>query len=556
MTQMTLNETLQIGRRHHQTGRWAEAEKIYHQVLAQQPNHPEALHLLGMLAGQRGQLNTAVELIGRTVQLRPDYAEAHNNLANALRDMGQLDDAVASYQRAIRFKPDLAGAYNNLANALKDMGQIDQAIAAYREAVRLKPDYAEAHGNILLALHYSPAFDPRSLLLESGQWNRRHAEPRERFIQPHANDRDPDRRLRLGYVSPDFRDHPVSRFVLPLLAAHDHTAFDIFAYSVVSAHDKITTKLKACCDTWRSTVGLSDEQAAEMIRQDRIDILIDLAGHTAENRLPIFAHKPAPVQVTWLGYPGTTGLATMDYRLTDALADPPGVTDEFCTERLIRLPRTNWCFGPPDDAPAVNELPAIANHRVTFGSFNNLAKVNEPMLTLWAKILHAVPGSKLLLKAKPLRCASVQQRLRNTMTEAGIEPDRLEMIGWAPSAVYLATYNRLDIALDTYPYHGTTTTCESLWMGVPVVTLSGESHVSRVGVSLLSNAGLPQLIALTPEQYAQIAVDLANDLPRLSELHHTLRRRMAASPLMDRQAFARDMETVYRAIWRDWCARK
>jgi len=589
---MTIDEAVQIAYQQHQAGRLAEAERIYRQVLAQQPGHGGALCLLGALASQTGHWDAALDLIRRAVQINPDRAEAHYQMGIALQGMGRLDDAIAAYRLAIELKPDFAQAHNNLGIACKNLGQVDEAVAslrqatllkpdlaethnnlglvlhelgrmdeavaAYRQAIRFKPGYAAAHGAILLAMHYQPTFDPRALLIESRQWNRQHAEPLQRFIQPHSNDRNPDRRLRIGYVSPDFCEHAVSRFTLPLLAAHDHGAFEIFGYAQVPVPDGVTAKLKACCDSWRSIVGVGDEGAANMIRQDRIDILIDLAGHTSDNRLLVFAHKPAPVQATWLGYPGTTGLSAMDYRFTDANADPPGVTDEFCSERLIRLPRTNWCFEPPDDAPSVNPGapgPAIAQQRVTFGCFNNFAKMNEPALKLWARILQAAPGSKLLLKAKVLGCASVQQRVRKVMSEAGIEPERVELLGWVPSSDHLAQYHRVDVALDTYPYNGTTTTCEAFWMGVPVVSLAGESHVSRVGASLLCNVGLPELIAQTQEQYVRIAADLANDLPRLAELRRTLRPRMQASPLMDGPRFARDVENACRQMWRDWCER-
>jgi len=545
-----------------QTGHVEEAIIAYEQAIGLKPGLAKTHSNLGNAFREMGRLEGAIAAYRHAIQLQPDLAITHNNLGAVLQDMGQLDDAVAAYREAIRLNPEYAEAHNNLGNAFKDMGRIDEAIATYRQALVLKPDYPAAHGNLLLALHYHAAFDPQALLIESEQWNRRHARPgAPGFIQAHANDRNPDRKLRIGYVSPDFRDHAVSRFAMPLLAAHDHKAFEVFAYAQVPVPDRVTAKLQSCCDAWRSIVGLSDERVAEMIRDDRIDILIDLAGHTSDNRLLVFAHKPAPVQVTWLGYPGTTGLCTMDYRLTDALADPPGETDRFCSEQLIRLPKTDWCFAPPDDSPRVSELPALANGRVTFGSFNNFAKVTKPTLKLWSQILRATPGSKLMLKANSLRSESVQEGVRRVMADAGIEPQRLELLGFVPSAAHLAQYGHVDIALDTYPYHGTTTTCESLWMGVPVVSLAGDSHVSRVGVSLLTSVGLrldgalrgPELIAQTPEQYVQVAVDLANDLPRLAELRRTLRPRMQASPLMDAPAFARDVEAAYRAMWRDWC---
>jgi predicted O-linked N-acetylglucosamine transferase (SPINDLY family) len=316
----------------------------------------------------------------------------------------------------------------------------------------------------------------------------------------------------------------------------------------------MTAKLQAHAHAWRSIVRLSDEQVADMIREDRIDILVDLAGHSADNRLLVFARKPAPVQVNYQGYPATTGLTAIDYRLTDILSDPPGLNEPYYSEQLIRLPRTDWCFHPSEDAPAVTALPAIRNGHVTFGSFNNLAKVNEPLLKLWAEILRSLPTSRLSLKARGLASMSAQDMVRQVMSKHGVAPDRLDFSGQVPWAEHLPRYNQIDIALDTYPYHGTTTTCEAMWMGVPVVTLAGPIHVARVGVSLLTNVGLPELIAQSPEQYVQIAIGLAGDLVRLAAVRRSLRDRMLASCLTDGESLARDIENAYRTMWQTWCA--
>ncbi len=380
-----------------------------------------------------------------------------------------------------------------------------------------------------------------------------YAEPLREFIQPHTGDRDPRRRLRIGYVSPDFKQHAVGTMALPLLACHNREEFEVSCYAQAREPDAMTERFRGHADHWRSTVGLCDEQLADLIRQDQIDILVDLAGHTAGGRLLVFARKPAPVQMTWLGYPNTTGVCTIDYRITDAHADPPGSGAALGVEQLVRLPRTNWVYQPPDNAPAPNHRPAAG--AVTFGSFNNFAKVTEPMLVLWARILHAVPGSRLLLKAQGLGSQSTRQRVWELLARERIDPARLELRGWEPGhGGHLALYNRVDIALDPFPYHGTTTTCEALWMGVPVITLAGRTHVSRVGVSLLRNMGLEELIAASPENYVALAVELANDLPRLSRLHSTLRKRMEQSPLTDAPSFAREVEAVYRRVWREWCA--
>ena len=535
------------------TGQLDAAIAACRQAIVLNPTYPEAHSNLGIALADKGQLDEAIAALRQAIALAPNLAEAHNNLGNVLKDKGQLHEAIVAFRQAIALKPTYAEAHSNLGNALKDIGQPNEAIAAYRQAIALKPGYPEAHSNLVFVLHYHPGYDAQAIASEHRHWNRQHAEPLQQLIQPHANDRNPGRRLRIGYVSPDFREHAVGRFLLPLLAHHDKSRFEVFAYAQVAAPDAMTQRLRSCTDGWRSMVGLSDTQAADMIRQDHIDILIDLAGHTSGNRLLVFARKPAPVQVTWLGYPDTTGLCTVDYRLTDALADPPGLTDALCTEQLIRLPRTAWCFGPPDTVPMP---PRTDPAPFTFGSFNHFAKVTDAMLRTWARLLQALPEARLLLKTRSLADATVQEQVRETLLAAGVAPDRVALCGWLGTyAEHLVSYAAVDIALDTFPYNGTTTTCEALWMGVPVITLAGQTHVSRVGASLLSHVGLPELVARDPDDYVRIALRLAADRARLADLRRNLRRRMEQSPLMDAPRFAADIEAAFRRMWRTWCAK-
>jgi predicted O-linked N-acetylglucosamine transferase (SPINDLY family) len=363
----------------------------------------------------------------------------------------------------------------------------------------------------------------------------------------------PDRRLRIGYVSPDFRAHSVASFLEPVLARHDTDNFDVVCYAQVAHPDRTTERLRQLAGHWRDTCAQSDEQVANMIRQDRIDILVDLAGHTRNNRLTVFTHRPAPIQLTYLGYPNTTGLPQIDYRLTDALADPPEA-DALHTERLVRLPRGFLCYSAPQDAPAVSPLPATAVGHITFGSLNNLAKVNEQVVELWARVLHAVPGAQLLLKGKALCDQATAGRFVEMFARHRIPADRLRLASWAATrAQHLTTYAQVDIALDPFPYNGTTTTCEALWMGVPVVALAGDRHAARVGVSILTHVGLREFIATTPDDYVRTAAGLAADRARLVALRASLRRRMADSPLCDGAAFTRDIEATYRAMWETWC---
>ena len=534
-------------------GKLDEAIASFQQAVRLKPDLAETHNNLGTALRDLRRLDEAISSLRQAIRLKPDYAEAHSNLGIVLMDMGRLDEAIASYGNAIRLKPDYAEAYNNAGNALKDNGQLDEAISSFRQAIRLKPDFAEAHSNLVYALQFHSGYDPGTIHDEHIRWNQRHAEPLGKIIQPLINNPDPERRLRIGYVSADFWNHSVSRFLLPLFRRHDRGAFEIICYSDVLNPDGMTESLRACADGWENIVGLSDEQVADKVREDKIDILIDLAGHTANNRLRVFARKPAPVQITYLGYPASTGLSVMDYRLSDRLADPPGETESLHTEKLWRLPVCNWCFAEPNVAPAVEPLPA--GGPIRFGSFNNFAKASAAIMDLWAAIMIAIPSSRLIIKSRGLGEENARLRINRRFESHGIPANRLEIRGHQPDfKLHLDTYNQMDIALDTFPYHGTTTTCEALWMGVPVVTLAGSAHVSRVGVSLLSSVGLPELIARTAEEYVSIVVGLAKDLPRLAELRRTFRPRMRASPLMDAGRFARDIESAYRQMWRNWCA--
>ena len=467
------------------------------------------------------------------------------------KDAGRLDDSIAVCRQAIALNPTSPGIRNNLGNALKESGQLDEAIAAFREAVALRPDYSEVDSNLVYTLHFHPAYDARTIAAEHSRWNLQHAEPLKKFIQPHANDRDPDRRLRIGFVSPDFREHPVGRFLLPLFERHDKCQVEIFAYAQIGMPDAVTRRFQSYTDGWRKIVGLSNAQVAEMIRQDRIDILVDLTMHMANSRLLVFAAKPAPVQVTYLAYCSTTGLETIDYRLSDPYLDPPGGDESVYSEQTIRLPETYWCYQPIIEPREIGPLPALQQGRVTFGCLNNFCKVVEPTMMAWAAILRAVPNSRLLLHAHE---GSHRQRLHECFERESVEAKRVEFAGFMPAGKYFDLHRKIDIALDTVPYGGGTTTCDALWMGVPVVSLVGKTAVGRGGLSIMSNIGLQDLTAHSVEEYVLIATKLASDLPGLAALRSTLRRRMEQSPLMDAGRFAGNVEAAYRQMWRAWCA--
>lgn len=608
---------------HHRAGRLREAEALYREVLRGQSDHPDALHLLGVLAFQcgrqfealatlvkairinpsvapfhnnlgivlnrlgrreealgafrkaleldpdfaearnnlgdalhrQGRLEEAMACYREALRLNPDYADAHNNLGNALMETDRPEEALAHLQRALRLRPRWAEGYNNLGNAFLKLAFLDEAVASYRAALGIDPDCPGAHSALLFCLNADPGSEPEAVFAEHRRWAERHAAPLEAAEGLRPNDPHPERRLRLGYVSPDFRTHSVACFFEPVLASHNREAFEVYCYSKVIRADAVTARIGKLADGWRDIRSLNDEEAAGLVRFDQIDILVDLAGHTSGHALPLFALKPAPVQVTWLGYPNTTGLDAIDYRLTDAWADPPGQTEQLHSEQLVRLPGCFLSYQPPEDAPAVTALPALETGGVTFGSFNNLLKVTSQVLAAWAEILRRLPGSRLLLKSRRLEHPAARQRILEKFGAAGIDEERIKLLGYLEGrGQHLELYNHIDVALDTFPYHGTTTTCEALWMGVPVVVLAGRTHASRVGVSLLNRAGLGDWIADSAEGYVELAVRRASDREGLAKLRQTLRDRLRRSPLLDTGAFTTSLEEAYRQMWRRWCA--
>ena len=538
-------------------GKDDEAIAAYRRAIQIKPDFAEAHNNLGVALNEQGKPEEAIAECHRAIELQPTFPEALNNLGNALMSVGRFDEAVAAFHRALELQPELAGAHSNLGNALKEQGRIWEALDAYRHALQIQPQDPSVQSNLLLGLHYLPDGDAEFIFREHCRWGEIHAAPLAKRVVRHANDPNPARRLRVGYLSRDFREHSVAFFFENLLASHHREHVEVICYSDCTGADAVTLRMRKHAAEWRTITGLADAQVADLIREDGIDLLVDLAGHTDRNRLLVLARRPAPVQVTCLGYPDTTGMNAVDYRLTDAHADPPGATERFHIEQLVRLPDCAWCFRPSDDAPPVSTLPVLHSGHITFGCFNTRPKITEEMFAIWAEILLRAPGSRLLLKNLGFRDPSVQMRARALLEKAGVAPARVELIGRVSDfAEHLTCYGRVDIALDTFPYHGTTTTCEALWMGVPVITLAGKTHASRVGVSLLENLALPELIAGQPVDYIGTAAELAADISRLAALRATLRERMASSPLMDGPRYARNVEHAFREMWRAWCAKQ
>ncbi len=559
------------------TGKAAEAGEILEKAFALAPDRPDILYTLGNALMDADRLDAAVDRFGRALELSPDYADAHYNLARVLRRLGRMEDARGHYEKAVALTPTQADALNGLGVTLNDMNRPDEALPQLLRAVELAPGFADAHGNLantyteigdteaairhleealkfsphdprigsnlIMGKSYDPRYGPEDILAEARRWNETHAKPLHSHIGPHPNAPDPERRIKVGYVSADFRRHPVGYFFEGALAAHDKQNFEIFCYANSPATDEVTERFRAHADHWREIHALDDAAAARMVRDDGIDILIDLAGHTGNGRLTLFARKPAPVQATGGGLFSTTGMDAMDYILTDRFETPDGY-DQYYSETVWRLPHGYVCYTPPDYAPPVPDLPAITNGFITFGCFNNLAKISADAVALWARVLDAVPGSRLLLRTHALKSPAARERL---------DDDRIVFTEGLPHKDLLGAYGEIDIALDPLPYSGGLTTVEALWMGVPVVTLSGETFASRHSTSHLNNIGLSELVTDSQDLYVETAAGLAGDPDGLADLRANLRERMKASPLCDTKRFARDLETAYRDMWRAWC---
>jgi len=522
------------------------------QALEIAPHDTDTLYLLGRARTDTGDFAGAAQLLRELVARMPKWGQGRLALADALTGAGDLDAAEDCYLDAIELAPELAAGPYNYGVLLERTARIDDAIACYRRALGIDPDFRQARANLLFALNRTDAITPEALYREHLEWARRHAEPLTAAAPPPRPPRRPRGRLRVGYVSADFREHPIGHFCGPVLRHHARDAFEIYCYSDVSAPDALTAALRALDSRWRDTRSLSDEALAALVREDAIDILVDLTGHTRGDRLLAFARRPAPLQVAWIGYPNTTGMSAMTHRITDAYADPPGATDHLYTERLVRMPEIYLPFAVPAEDVPVAPAPAAGRGVVTFGSFNVAAKLTPRMLALWARILCALPGSRLMILTLPegRTCA----RIAASFERAGVDPARLDLRGTVPHRAFLEAHAEVDIALDSYPYHGTTTTAHTLWMGVPLVTLAGAMHASRVGVSMLSNVGMPELIATSEEEYLRIAVELAGDPHRLQAVRAGLRGRMRTAPNMDGERYTRFLEKAYVRIWEEWCA--
>jgi predicted O-linked N-acetylglucosamine transferase (SPINDLY family) len=582
---MTVAELLQTAYAHQDAGRIAEAIAAFKQVLALDPKHPDASHELGLLAIQHGrkeiglpllktaadvspdnyrvQLNFAIALkrfgkyagsikpLTRAAALAPLDIEPLKLLGTSLREVGRLEESCEAYRRSLALRPNDADVLNKFGLSLQDQGKLDEAIDHFRRSIALDPTAFRTWSNLLLCLNYHDAVAPQQVADAHKDFGGQFAATSSPPPAP-ARTPSPDGRIRVGYLSPDFGQHSVAFFIWPVLQKHHRDRVRVTCYSDVRTPDVVTDYLQAMPERWIPVAGMSDEQLAQTILADENDILIELTGHTGANRMSLLAkRKLAPIQATYLGYPNTTGLPTIDYLITDSIADPPGMTESQYSERLVRLPDAFFAYVKPGDFPDVGPTPALSRGHVTFAVLTNYPKVRPPMVELWMRILGEVPNSRLIVQSKSLIDPPTRDALQKSFAARGLA-DRVVLVGWQDFPQHLQMYKDVDIILDTFPFNGHTTTCHALWMGVPVVTLCGETHRSRMGASVLANLGLHELIAKTPDEYVRIASALAADTARLQQLRSTMRERLTNSVLLNDERFATSIEDAYERMLKDF----
>jgi protein O-GlcNAc transferase len=534
-------------------GKPEEAVSNFHAALEIKPDFADVYIGIGNVLNSQSMLKEAVLWFQKGINHQPNNVAAYNNMGSALHNQDQLDEAIACYGKALEIDPKKAATLNNMGLVLQDQGKLKEAGEYFRRALKIDPNLVRAYSNFLLSLLYDSEYDLDYIFGEHKKWNDFYGRPSMRRSAPFMNSPKQDRRLRIGYVSPDFRDHSCAWFIEPLLEFHNRDKVEVFCYGEIRNEDNVTARIKKLSNSWYCTKGISDMEVVKRILSDGIDILVDLAGHTKGNRLPVFARKPAPVQITWLGYNFTTGLEAIDYRLSDNWLTPLEGRERF-SERLYNLPRCSLAYRPPEKTPEPVEPAFESNGHITFGSFNSLSKVSSRTIFLWARVLNETPGSKLVLKARQSRDLGSKERILRVLGEQRVSPDRVIFKRYASSTFeHLAHYHEIDLALDTFPYNGTTTTCEALWMGVPVVTLSENHTVSRWGLSLLAAVGLEELAAKSEDEYCKIIKGLVYSHRRLKVLKTGMRDRLLSSPLCDAKGFADVVEEAFRTMWKRWC---
>ena len=539
-----------IGRCLKRLQRHMEALPYFEKSVVLSPTADSYGHMGEILQENTEKLQKACEYYQAALKLAPDNIDYLNNLGAVYSRLKQFKNSQQCYKKIFDINPDHPSALNNMAIALKNFSQVDAAIDVYRHSLRVRPGHLKTISNMLFAMVYSSLTTPADIYQTAKQYGEfvdKGITNKYKF----SNSRSENRKIRIGYVSPDFMHHSVNNFFEPLLTNHNRQKFEIFGYANVQVPDAVTLRIQSKFDHWRDIKGMRAEDAADLIHADNIDILIDMAGHTGDNSLSVFALKPAPVQVTWLGYPATTGLRQIDYRITDVYADPVGMTEQYNVEKLYRLPEIFACYTPREMSPDVTATaPFETNGYITFGCFNNFSKVSSDVLSLWLKILNQIPQARLMLEIAGLD--DFREDLERRLSALGFPMDRVILETRKPENQF-NLYNKIDIALDPFPCNGGTTSMDTMWMGVPLITLAGNNFVSRMGVTILTNVGLRDFIADSPDEYVQKAVELASDGELLRATRNNLREKAAASPLMDQKRFASNMEAAYIDMWNTWC---
>lgn len=541
-----------LANQYRRAGRFEEAAAQLETARRLDPQSMPVVLNLGNIHMDNGEYTKALACFDQAIAMAPALAVLYNNRGNALRNLKRIPEALEAYEKAIEFEPGRAEFRVNRGSALQTQGRLGEALESFRHALELAPEVAAAHGSALFTLHYDPETSVEELLEAHREWARRHTSGLGRAGRPFRNRRNPDKRLRIGYVSADFRQHPVAYFVAPVLASHDRQQVEVYCYASAVKRDDWTARIRKSAAQWRNAASMSDLELAAQIEQDGIDILVDLAGHTAGNRLEAFARKPAPVQVSWLGYFNTTGLEAMDYLAVDEVICPESDRAPY-VEQALRPGGCYLAYRGPDYAPPVTPPPAGEKGYVTYGCFNTLSKVTADVLRLWARLLRADPAARLVLKNAVLDDPLSQQTCRETLESEGVESGRVTLAGQSPHRELLAAYAGVDVALDPFPYNGGTTTCEALWMGAPVVTLAGGRFVSRVGETILRHAGCGEWVAHSQEEYIEIALALGSNLERLRAIRAGLRETVRSSVLGDVKGFTRRWEHALRVAWKKWC---
>ncbi len=541
-------------------GRIDESIAVSQKALSMDPKSYQALGNLGNSMMVSGRIDEAIQIYRRTVALHPNAAGGWSNLGNALQQRAMTEEAFTACLKATELDPNLADAHNNLGNVYKDLARMEEACDEYIKAIAIRPQMSTFHSNLVYAMWFCQHYTAQQIYAESKKWADFLAEPLTRASAPHTNDKNPNRRIKVGYVSADFRDHPVGRLISPLILNHDRSKFEIILFSGVSRPDAVTQRIYSNVDKVLNTRDASDDNLAAIIRQEKIDLLIDLTLHMGGSKMPVFARKPAPVQITYLAYCATSGMKAMDYCVTDQNLDPPppGSTEldgpsPVHSETLLRMKGCYWCYTASPEAPPINPLPALSRGFPTFGSLNSFTKLNPGVHDVWARLLREIPNARMFMVVPG--GAAAQKRAADEYAKRGVDPQRLSMSDITPFAIYFRHFLQVDVALDPFPYAGGTTTMDALYMGVPVVTLEGGWATARAGITLMKNIGKPEWIAKNADEYVAIATGLVNNLPLLSQLRQQLRPMMVNSPLMNGKNFALDMESAYRRAWERYCSK-